>query len=247
MSVLYEYSLLKKNGLQTIEKKAVRMDLKSDLKGTEYYQQSGGESTRIATFGKCFLGVPVVYEACACTAVIYLDREDDELAKKLISKAATDKLREHIRAIEREIENVVSAEVTDVTPIVNKDAAVKKILKEYKEDDQEININFFDFPVKMSAEDALDVYREVMLTVNGDAVVKLKNVKSEKNIVCGEEVDLCPEKLKGCLITGSLKDFLHRVGKLSGHYRLYRLMDPKKYELEDETVITSGVKLDFIW
>lgn len=92
----------------------------------------------------------------------------------------------------------------------------------------------------------MEAYAEIQDTINGDAVVQLKNCnrsygdndKSEIRIR-GKEIPLCEDM--GVIYEGNYMDFLLQYNNKESETQLYRLIDVVR---DDEGSI-SGTKLDF--
>lgn len=127
-----------------------------------------------------------------------------------------------------------------------------RVYELYLTEDQELNSSFFDFRVRNLRSTLLKTYAEIQKTINGDAVVLLKNSVETQH---GSEIqvngilsswkeigNVCAEN-RNEFYDGNYKEFLEEYNGKESLTGLYRLMNPV-YKLSK---FVTGVKLDFIW
>lgn len=94
----------------------------------------------------------------------------------------------------------------------------RKILEDYRSGDIELSRAHFDIPVCMPEKDLLQLYADIMRSVNGDKVVRINDAQRSGDMLIGEESE----------IGGSIR--LHRglfSEVIEGQVDLYRLIDWK--------------------
>lgn len=123
-----------------------------------------------------------------------------------------------------------------------------KVFQDYRNESTELNALFFDFDVKMSKRELLELYFEIVYQINGDYVIRLDDFTfdktAEKITVTGHEAkDLIPEGIYEDIYEGNYKDFLEAFNGRELVTGFFRFMEMNEYE---EGII-SGEPLDFIW
>lgn len=121
---------------------------------------------------------------------------------------------------------------------------IDKIINDYTSDDVELNAEFFDFDVSLSTTELLKAYAELQLTINSDAVIHLKNIKSETmsdgiTTITGEPVAVNDEP-EGTVYVGNYKQFLESLCGKESNTGWYRLTD-----VTSGNGRICGTKLDF--
>lgn len=130
----------------------------------------------------------------------------------------------------------------------NKAEIKAAVYEAYITGNDELNSDHFSIPVKASVKALLEAYAEIQDTINGDAVVQLKNCNrscednEQSGIhISGKEIPLCEDMEE--IYEGDYVDFLLQYNDKESETQLYRLMDV----VRDIDGNISGTKLDFIW
>lgn len=124
------------------------------------------------------------------------------------------------------------------------------VLNDYQANDVELNTEYFNFNVNANKHELMQIYADLMKTINGDTVVLLNEnceilLDDDENItVTGrpQHFDESPE-LNG-LYNGNFADFLKSFNDIEKESHLFRLMD---VETIKNSTLLVGTKLDFIF
>ena len=131
----------------------------------------------------------------------------------------------------------------------NKKAVYHKVMDDYCCYDTEINSLFFDFDVAMTKDELLEVYRELMLDINGDFVVHLSDVEiigptEEDTTVYIKGIECADPTITETLFVWNMKEFLESHNEKEQDTGWYRLMNIRR-DPHNHCLIT-GIKLDFV-
>lgn len=124
-----------------------------------------------------------------------------------------------------------------------------KVVEDYHNDSVELNSLFFDFNVKLSVKELLQVYTDLQSHINGDSVLHLENPYIEEkddtdNYIWGVETE-CTDTNLNDIYEGNMKDFLESYNGNELETGWCRVMDICENPTNEN--LTGGIKLDFIF
>ena len=119
----------------------------------------------------------------------------------------------------------------------------EKIYTEYRNHNVALNSAFFNFPVKATKKDLIEIYAEIQKIINGDNVIRLKNLFIDaEDFIKGEKAKLIPDGDYKDIYDGNYKDFLENFNDKEMTTGLCRVMD-----LYEHNGFCYGIKLDFLF
>jgi len=186
------------------------------------------------------------------TYFIYLDHEDDDFAKSSIIKRILIDINAQIHDLTMMRDHATEVVICDMTLVTTVEEAVKRTISIYEQCSEELNSCFFDYPVDLTYEEVLEVYKQAMDLCNGDAVVRLKDVtkgydnQGDRTVRGIELSQLCPDDLLHARAKGNMESILKWLHKNSKKYSLYRLIDPLWEKTENGEFIITGGYLNFV-
>lgn len=123
-----------------------------------------------------------------------------------------------------------------------------KVLEDYRKENVELSSLFFDFKVKLSEKQLLEIYADIQHVINGDAVMRLENVRIEdvdapNDKIWGTEAEnFIPAGMYENIYEGNYKDFLESFNGREEEAGFCRVMN-----VEENGELIGGDRLDFVW